>query len=137
VRSVLFDINVVLDHLADRAPFSDAAAAALQLVAEGRFEGHIAAHTVTTLHFLLRRTLSRAATRRVLTDLLQLLTVVAIDGHALRHALALDWPDFEDAVQAACAEEAGADFIVTRDKKGFRRSPVQSVTPGELLALVA
>ena len=50
--------------------------------------------------------------------------------------LALNWTDFEDAVQAACAEKAEADYLVTRDKKGFRRSPVKTVTPAELLALI-
>ena len=45
----------------------------------------------------------------------------------LRRALALGWPDFEDAVCASAAEFCGCDAIVTRDPKGFAESPVRVV----------
>ena len=61
---------------------------------------------------------------------------VAVDEDRLRHALSLNWSDFEDAVQAAGAEKIEADFLVTRDKKGFRKSSVKPVTPAEALALI-
>ena len=51
-----------------------------------------------------------------------------------REDAASEAPD--QAVQAACAEKAEADYLVTRDKKGFQRSPVKTVTPAELLALI-
>jgi hypothetical protein len=66
---------------------------------------------------------------------MQIVSIVPVDEDRIRYALALDWPDFEDAVQASCAEKAKADFIVTRDKRGFRGALVSVVTPGELLAL--
>lgn len=134
---VLLDVNVVLDVLASREPFADDAEAVLRLVESGLLEGLIAAHTITTLHFLLSRHLGKARAKRTLTDLLHILRVVAVDEDRIRHALALSWPDFEDAVQAVCAERAAADYLVTRDKTGFRRSAVKAVTPAELLALVA
>ena len=67
---------------------------------------------------------------------MHLLQIVAVDEDRLRHALSLNWNDFEDAVQAACAETVEADFVVTRDKKGFRNSAVKPVTPAEALALI-
>ena len=133
---VLLDVNVVLDVLANREPFADDAEAVLRLVEGGLIEGFIAAHTITTLHFLLSRHVGKARAKKTLTDLLHILKVVAVDEDRVRHALALNWPDFEDAVQAVCAEGADADYLVTRDKTGFRRSAVRSVTPAELLALV-
>jgi len=136
VIRVLFDVNVVLDVLANREPFADEAQAALGRAETGAIEGFVAAHTITTLHNLLSRHLSRARARRVLTDLLGVVAVAPVDEDRLRHALALDWPDFEDAVQAACAESIGAAYLVTRDKRGFRKSAVVPVTPGELLAVL-
>jgi hypothetical protein len=44
--------------------------------------------------------------------------------------------DFEDAVTAAAAQQAACDFIVTRDPKGFRRSPVRHLPPEALLPLL-
>lgn len=134
---VLLDVNVVLDVLADREPFAADAQAVLGLAEHGVIEGLVAAHTVTTLHYLLAKHLGRAKTKRVLSDLLQILGVVGVDEDRLRHALAMDWPDFEDAVQAACAEKAEVTYLATRDKKGFKRAVSRVVTPGELLALIS
>lgn len=132
---VLLDVNVVLDVLANREPFVSGAEVVLRLVESGKIEGFLAAHTVTTLHFLLSRHLGKARAKKVLDDLLQITRIVAVDDGRIRHALAMNWSDFEDAVQAACAEKAEADYLVTRDKKGFRRSVVKVVTPAELIAV--
>ncbi|MDH3207718.1 MAG: PIN domain-containing protein [Gemmatimonadota bacterium] len=133
---VLIDVNVILDVLAEREPFVEDSQAVLQLVEAGIVEGVLAAHSVTTLHYLLSKHLSRGRARKTLEDLLHILRVEAVDEDRVRHALAMNWTDFEDAVQAACAEKAEADYLVTRDKKGFKRSVVRSITPAELVAIV-
>lgn len=133
---VLVDINVVLDVLADREPFAEASSAVLSEIESGRVEGCLAAHTITTLHFLLAKHIGKARNRRVLTDLLSLVELVPVDEDRLRHALAANWADFEDAVQAACAEKAEVDYLVTRNKADFRESAVKTVTPAELLAVL-
>jgi predicted nucleic acid-binding protein len=136
MTQVLYDVNVVLDVLGNREPHAEASSAALGLAEAGKVEGVIAAHTVTTLHYLLERELGRAAARRALSALLGFLTVEAVDGARLRQALAMGWKDFEDAVQAACAETAGVDYLVTRDAKGFKTAATRTVTPAELVALI-
>ena len=35
------------------------------------------------------------------------------------------------------AQKAEADYLVTRDKRGFQKFPVTTVTPAELLALIS
>ncbi len=133
---VLIDVNVVLDVLAEREPFVADSQAVLQFVEAGAIEGVLAAHSVTTLHYLLSKHLSKARARKTLEDLLHILRVEAVDEDRVRHALAMNWSDFEDAVQAACAEKAEADFVVTRDKRGFKRSVVRAITPAELVAII-
>jgi len=134
---ILLDIDVILDVLADREPFVDDAEAVLRQVEARALEGLVAAHTITTLHFLLAKHLGKAKVRKVLTDVLHVVRVVPVDEDRIRHALALNWNDFENAVQAACAENAEADYLVTRDKRGFKKSAVKVVTPAELLALAS
>ena len=129
-------MNVLLDVLADREPFAGDAQAVLARIEEGTLQGLVAAHTMTTLHYLLSKHLGKARSRRALLDLLLLLRVVAVDEDRLRHALGLNWADFEDAVQAACAEKAEAEYVVTRDKRGFARSAVKPISPAELLVLL-
>lgn len=132
---VLVDLNVVLDVLFRREPWYKEAAVLFSKIESGEHCGLLAAHSVTTLHYLAAKRLGRAKGRTLILDVLQLFEVVSVDGDRLRHALGLDWKDFEDAVQAACAEAGEADYIVTRDKKGFRAATVRVVAPGELVAL--
>jgi predicted nucleic acid-binding protein len=136
VKRALLDLNVVLDVLFQRDPFVKEGALVFRRIESGDLKGYLAAHTITTLYYLAAKRLGRAKCRKLVLDVLQLFEVVPVDGQQLRYALGMDWKDFEDAVQAACAEEAEVDFLVTRDKKGFRASTVTVVTPGELLAQV-
>ncbi len=48
-------------------------------------------------------------------------------------ALKSDWSDFEDALQYQSALAAGCDIIITRDKKGFKKSVIRTLTPEEFL----
>lgn len=41
--------------------------------------------------------------------------------------------DFEDAVQAFCAKNAGAKIIITRNIQDYKLSPVKAVTPKDFL----
>ena len=137
MKKVLLDINVVLDVLADREPFAADAQAVLGRIEAGAISGLVAAHTVTTLHFLLSKHLGKAKARKILTDLLQILQVVPVDEDRLRHALGLGWNDFEDAVQAACAEKAGVDALVTRNEADFEGAVVPVLSPVALLSRLA
>lgn len=89
----------------------------------------LAAHAVTTIHYLISKELGAAQARRIISSMLRVFRVATVDGQAIQDALQLAWPDFEDSVTAAAALLAGCDFIVTRDLKGFRQSRVRRLTP--------
>lgn len=44
-------------------------------------------------------------------------------------------PDYEDALIAYAALRQGVNFIITRNKKDFARSPVPALAPEEFIAL--
>jgi predicted nucleic acid-binding protein len=67
------------------------------------------------------------------SDLLDIVGVVDVGADELRRALVLDLPDFEDAVQAACAQKVGADALVTRDARGFGGLDMAVLGPGAAL----
>ncbi len=134
---LFLDTNVVLDVLADRKPYSDDAAFVLSVVEEGKAEGFIAAHTATTIFYLLQRDVGQRKAKSALADLLKLLEVVPVDRERLLYAMAMNWKDFEDAVQAACAVEAEVDHLVTRNPGDFAKSDLDVVTPAELVAVLS
>lgn len=132
----LFDVNVVLDVLLDRHPDAQASAAAWAAVETGAVEGLLAAQAVTTIHYLVSKELGAVKARRIITAILKVFGVAALDGEVIREALQLSCSDFEDAVTAAAGRRAGCDLIVTRDPRGFHGSPVRSVTPEIAVALL-
>ncbi len=136
MKRVLFDINVVLDVLLDRRPHAEASAAAWAAVENGSLEGLLAAHAVTTIHYLVRKELGAGKTRRILSAILQVFDVALVDRAVIHEAIQLSLPDFEDAVTAAAARLAGCECIVTRDPKGFRGSPVRPLTPEAVIPLL-
>lgn len=131
---LLLDTNVVLDVLARRDPWFHEAALLLSAVEAGQATAAVAAHTVTTLHYLLVKALGREATIATLVRLTSLVDVVAVDRAVILEAIALDLRDLEDAVQAVCALRIGADYLVTRDARDYERAGVAIVTPGEVVA---
>ena len=131
--TLFLDTNVLLDVLAGREPWVNDSAAVLSLVDSGQARGWVAAHTITTLHYLLSRHLGRERTASALVDLLDLVGVAAVDELVVRKALSLGWPDFEDAVQGVCALNSGAEFFVTRNRGDFTALSIPVVSPTEVL----
>ncbi len=135
MKRILFDVNVVLDVLLDRKPHAEASAAAWAAIETGMAEGLLAAHAVTTIHYLVRKETGAAKAKRITSAILQVFGIAAVDGAVIQEALQLSCPDFEDAMTAAAARLTGCECIVTRDPKGFRGSPVRPLTPEAALPL--
>jgi len=105
----------------------------MNAVESGRVEGFMSATTVTDVHYLVgRQTKSSESAIAAVTRLLALMEICAVDREVLEQAIALELPDFEDAVQIACAIELELEAIVTRDVNGFAGSPIPVLSPQEL-----
>ena len=133
--AVLIDTNVLLDVVLDRAPWADDATLLLQRVASATVQGFVAAHAVTTVHYVVQRERGRTAAVTAVSDLLELLDVVPVDAADFQRALALELKDFEDAVQVAACMRVGAAFLVTRNPHDFKGAPVELRSAGEILAM--
>lgn len=132
---LLVDANVVLDVLAKREPHYPTSAAVWALAEQGEVDGLLAAHSVTTLHYLLAKYLDHQQANLAVTKLLQVFEAAPVNQSVLLKALTLGWKDFEDAVQMAAALNAQVDYLVTRNPKDFKDALVRVLQPGDLLAL--
>lgn len=133
---LLLDTNVVLDVILARPPWAQEAAPLLSAVEEGRAEGYVAAHTITTIHYIVAREKGRRLAATAVTDLLRIVHVVPLGDADFQQALVLRLGDFEDAVQAAAALKIGADYLITRNPQDFEGIPVPIRSAGEVLPLV-
>lgn len=129
---VLIDTNVVLDFLQEREPFVENAARLFERVDAEEIEGFIAATTITNIYYIVRRAAGRVVAQDAITQVLSDLNICAVDLKVLEQALALNFEDFEDAVQYACAVVHGVDAIVTRDVSGFINAEIPVVLPEDL-----
>ena len=136
MKRVLFDTNIILDVLLERDPHFEASAAAWVLIEEGPTAGVLSAHAVTTLHYLIAKDSGNAKAKKIVSEILRVFEVAKVDRKVIDEALELNFNDFEDAVTAAAAQSARCECIITRDPKGFRRSPVLCFTPEAVLPLL-
>ena len=130
---ILLDTNIILDVLADRAPFSDVAMEIFKLCELRRVEGVIYALSIPNLVYVMRRELGRNQIAEVLQKLTALFEIADMKADDLRKAAALPIADYEDALQSVCAQRIGADYIVTRNLKDFQGSSITAIKPSELL----
>ena len=134
--NVLIDLNIILDVLQRREPFYQASAQLLAEVERGQVNGSIAAHTVTTLFYLIAKDKSPSEAKTLISELLKFLQVENVSQATIEQALALPMSDFEDAVQLATALQARVDYLVTRNIKDYPETTVPVLQPAELLTLL-
>lgn len=134
--TVLVDLNVVLDVLQNRQPFYDESARVLDSAARDEVSGLMAAHSVTTLFYVLNRFRNREIATAAIAGLLDAFRIASVDDAVIRKALSWGWSDLEDAVQMAAAVFADADYLITRNPRDFQEGFVPIVQPGAFLALL-
>lgn len=132
---VLVDTNVVLDVLLDRQAFVSDATLIFDLVERSIITGLLCATTITTLAYLAGKTAGKQQASRQIRQLLSLFEIAAVTRAVLDGALASKASDFEDAVLAEAAFQAGAQAIITRNLRDFAHSPVRAYTPAQWLAM--
>jgi predicted nucleic acid-binding protein len=134
---VFFDINVVLDVLQKREPFYDSSAWLLGYAETGKVQGCIAAHSLTTLFYIVSKHRSTEEAHVILTSLMQFLQIAAVTQETIEQALNLPYKDFEDAVQMSAALQWKADYLATRNVRDYQPALVKTVQPIDLLAAIA
>jgi predicted nucleic acid-binding protein len=130
---VLFDTNVVLDLLLDREPFSPDAARCFSMVEAGEIEGWLCASTLTTLHYLIRKSAGAKNALATISTLMSLFEVAPVNKAVLESALSLPFKDFEDAVLHEAARYSNVDVIITRNTADFKNSSIRVQLPASLL----
>lgn len=133
---VLFDTNIILDVLLDRKPFSEHASYLMSKVERSEINGFVCATTVTTIHYLLSKHLDNEKSNESIHSLMALFEVASVNRVVIENALNSKFTDFEDSVLHESARHAGAEYIITRNIKDFKRSKVPVYTPIEFLSML-
>lgn len=134
---ILLDTNIVLDVLMDRMPFSDPAVELFSKVEDGTVIGYLCGTTITTVYYLASKTVGTARAQEEIRKLLTIFEVAPVNRPVLESVLAAEFNDFEDAVIHEAACHVGADAIVTRNQKDFRKSRIAVYSSEELAKILS
>ena len=133
---VLLDTNIVYDILCKR-PFDEGGLLQLKIMhAFGDVELWVSAKSFTDLFYLIRQELESPAAHDLLEESLSWLKACSVDEGDIKQALQARWHDFEDSLVNVCAEKVKADYLITRDEKGFRNASVPHGTASEFMEFV-
>jgi len=134
-NKVFLDSNVVLDHPADRQPFSEYAHRLFALAETGELTLFVSALSFSNLYYVLRKLKGHDDALSLLRKLKQLVVVTAVGEIEIQSAFASSFKDFEDAIQHFSAKAAGGmDAIVTRNEGDFAASEIPVYSPDAFLA---
>ena len=130
---VLIDTNIILDVLCKRPDFYKDSAKVFKLCEVKRISGVISALSIPNIMYILRKELDSEKTKEILDNLSLIFFFFFLKADDLKKAADMQFKDYEDAVQSACAARIKANYIITRNIGDFTMSKVAAIKPIELL----
>ena len=137
MKTVLCDINFILDIFLEREPFYASAARIFGIIEAKQLNGYLCANSFPTLFYILAKELKRDKAMKVLEKVRIVFRVAAVNEKTIDLSLVSDFKDFEDAVQYYSAVNAKVDCLITRNKTDYVADAIPIMTPDEFLAAIA
>lgn len=125
---ILIDTDILLDVALDRTPYAENSGHILDWAENHPGSAGVAWHALANVAYLVKDD-----PRSFLGELLAFTIVPGTSAKAAPQAFELPVTDLEDAFQVAAAIQFGAERIVTRNIKDYRRSPILATTPSQFL----
>lgn len=138
---VLLDTNVIVDILQRREPMFTASSKVITAIAANQLQGYVTSKEIADIHYFSRKQFAGQESadkkaRQVIVGLLQLINIVDTTGEDCQKALTIENNDYEDAIMISSAVRSNMDWIITRNPKHFKASPIPIYSPEELLELL-
>lgn len=133
---VLLDNDVTLDYILKRSPFAVEARAIFERLKGNEIEVFVAPITPVNVFYITRKEKGKDAAFQAVEDLLLAVKISKINKNLMRNALKLNFTDYEDAVQHACAEAENLDAIISRDLSDYKNATLPVYSPTEFLKML-
>lgn len=134
MKNIFIDTNILVDVFAKREPFIDNSLKIYNFGVTNKIKLFTSSNTITTLHYILRKTISEEKTRIALEHVIEYFSIIPVDVNIIQKSLKSNHKDFEDAIQITAAESINDMFcIVTRDLKDYKFAQINVFTPDEFL----
>lgn len=133
---LFIDTNIIIDLLADRKPFSNSAYILFREAKLNRWKLYTSSNSILTTFYILEKQVNSKEANYAIETILGRLEIQDLAKKDIVLALKSNTEDLEDACQIECANKAGRiNYIITRDKRGFKNSIIDILNPDELISL--
>ncbi len=133
---LFIDTNIIIDILADRKPYSNSAYTVFNGTKLNKWKLFSSSNSILTIFYILKKQLNAKAANRAIETILNRIEIQDLTKKELIVAVKSKTDDLEAASQIECANKIGKiNYIITRDKKGFKNSIIDVLNPDELIAL--
>lgn len=136
MHKIFIDSDIILDVLAQRNQFYAPAARLLTAIVKGRVAAFTSPLVIANTYYLLSKIRSKKIALQSIKRLKVYISVLSMDESAVDFALNSLFSDFEDALQYYTAKSHDINFIITRNKKDFKRSKISVCTAEEYLKIL-
>jgi len=131
---LFLDTNILIDLLADRKPYSNAAYLIFKEAKLNKWDIYTSTNSIITSFYILQREINTRHANRAIETILKRVEIQDVTKKEIALALKSKTEDLEDACQIECATKIGKiNYIITRDKKGFKYSDIAVLHPDELI----
>ena len=131
--TILIDTDILLDIALKRVPFYKDSTKVIDLVENNILTGYVAWHSLSNFYYLTASNSGKDKAKEFIKDLLEFVNVTETSTDDAKKAVQLKVSDYEDALQIAAALACNANFIITRNVKHYKNSPITALTPETFL----
>jgi predicted nucleic acid-binding protein len=137
MKRLFVDTNIIIDLLAKREPFYDAAAMLFTLADKQKIRLSVSALTFANTNYILLQSKKPEESRMILRKLNMVVEVLSLDEKIVGLSLNdNDFHDYEDALQYFTALENGIDAIITKNLKDFKKSKLPVMSAAQFLQTI-
>ena len=129
MTNLFIDTNIVIDLLAKREPFYEAAVKLFSLADRRKVKLYVSSLTFANTNYVLSKMNNSIRAKEILSKFKVLVFVVELNDKIIELSLNdKSFSDFEDGLQHYSALENESDIIITRNLRDFKNSKIPVMT---------
>ena len=133
---IFIDSDIILDVLLEREEFFESSANILNLSELDEIKLFTSVIAITNIAYILRKELkNNKKVNEYINIILGITKALPVTEEIIINSMETDFNDFEDSIQYITAKTNGIKILLSRNKKDYKKSEIQILTPLEFLEI--
>lgn len=131
---IFIDSDIILDLLLKRNEYESVAELMTGIV-EKKYLGYTTPIVIANIHYIMAKLAGKNKSIENIKKLRKFISILPVDEEIIDDALSNNTADFEDSIQYITSEKNNMDFIITRNKKDYKKSRIPVLDAKEFTLL--